>query len=53
MNLTHVNMDYNEIKSIKVLESCYKLVIVNVYGNDIDGVKELTDHDIIVNWDPT
>ena len=46
-------MDYNKIKSIKVLENCYKLVIVNVYGNEIDGVKELTDRGIIVNWDPT
>lgn len=53
MNLTHVNMDYNKIKSITALQDCYKLVIVNVYGNEIDGVKELTDHDIIVNWDPT
>lgn len=53
MNLTHVYMDYNKIKSVSALENCYKLVLVNVYGNDIDNVKELTDHDIIVNWDPT
>ncbi len=53
MNLTHIYMDYNKIKSVSVLENCYKLVLVNVYGNDIDSVKELTAHDIIVNWDPT
>ena len=53
MNLTHIYMDYNKIKSITALESCYKLVLVNVYGNEIDDVKSLTEHDIIVNWDPT
>ena len=53
MNLTHVYMDYNNLKSVTALENCYKLVLVNVYGNDIDDVKALTDHDIIVNWDPT
>jgi len=52
-NLTHINMDYNKIKSITALKDCYKLVIINVYGNEIDEVKELTEHDIIVNWDPT
>ena len=30
-----------------------QLVQVNVYGNDIDSVSKLTDHDIIVNYDPT
>ena len=53
MNLTHVYMDYNAITSVSDLQNCYKLVMVNVYGNKIDGVRELTDHDIIVNWDPT
>ena len=53
MQLTHIYMDYNKIESVSVLESCYKLVLVNVYGNDIDSVRELTAHDIIVNWDPT
>lgn len=53
MNLTHVYMDYNKLKSITTLENCYKLVLVNVYGNEIDDVKALTEHDIIVNWDPT
>ena len=53
MNLTHVYMDYNKLKSVDALENCYKLVMVNVYGNKIDDVKTLTEHDIIVNWDPT
>lgn len=53
MNLTHIYMDYNKITSISALENCYKLVMVNVYGNEIESVRELTDHDIIVNWDPT
>ena len=53
MNLTHVYMDYNKLKSVNALENCYKLVLVNVYGNNIDDVKALTEHDIIVNWDPT
>lgn len=53
MNLTHVYMDYNKLKSVDALENCYKLVLVNVYGNNIEDVKALTEHDIIVNWDPT
>ena len=53
MHLTHVYMDYNKLKSVTALENCYKLVLVNVYGNEIDDVKALTEHDIIVNWDPT
>ena len=52
-HLTHINMDYNKIKSITALKDCYNLVTINAYGNDIDDVKELTDRDIIVNWDPT
>lgn len=53
MNLTHVYMDYNKITSVSSLKNCYKLVLVNVYGNEIESVKELTDLEIIVNWDPT
>lgn len=51
--LTHVYMDYNALTSVAALESCYNLVLVNVYGNEIENVKILTDHDIIVNYDPT
>lgn len=52
-NLTHVYMDYNQITSVSDLASCYRLILVNVYGNDVTGVKDLTKHDIIVNYDPT
>ena len=51
--LSHVYMDYNKIKSVADLAGCYKLVMVNVYGNDVTGVDKLTEHDIIVNYDPT
>lgn len=53
MNLTHVYMDYNKITSVSTLKNCYKLVLVNVYGNEIESVKDLTELEIIVNWDPT
>ena len=46
-------MDYNQITSVAALESCYKLTLVNVYGNTVEGVEKLTEHDIIVNYDPT
>lgn len=51
--LTHIFMDYNKITSVKELKSCYKLVQVNIYGNAISGVEVLTEHDVIVNYDPT
>lgn len=53
LELTHVYMDYNEITTVAPLEKCYKLVMVNIYGNAIEGVEKLTEHDIIVNYDPT
>lgn len=52
-NLTFVSMDYNALTSVDCLESCYNLVTVNVYGNEIDEVSALTEHDIIVNYNPT
>ena len=51
--LTHIFMDYNKITSVKELESCYNLVQINIYGNAITGVEALTEHDVIVNYDPT
>lgn len=51
--LTHVYMDYNEISSIASLESCYKLMYISVYGSALTGVNTLTDHGVIVNYDPT
>ena len=51
--LSYVYMDYNEITSVDALENCYNLVMVNVYGNDVSSVDALTEHNIIVNYDPT
>ncbi len=52
-NLAYVYMDYNRLTSIDILANCYKLVIVNVYGNQIQDVSALTSQNIIVNYDPT
>ena len=51
--LCYVYMDYNKLTSVNALADNYRLVQVNVYGNEIDTVAELTEHDIIVNYDPT
>jgi hypothetical protein len=52
-DLTHVFMDYNKLTSVNAIAGCYNLVQVNVYGNKIDNVDALEEHEIIVNWDPT
>ena len=52
-NLAYVYMDYNRLTSIDILANCYKLVMVNVYGNEIHDVSALTKQNIIVNYDPT
>ena len=46
-------MDYNKITDVDALADCSLLVQLNVYGNEIASVSALTDHDIIVNYDPT
>lgn len=51
--LCYVYMDYNKLTSVDALANNYRLVQVNVYGNEIDTVAALTEHDIIVNYDPT
>ena len=51
--LGYVYMDYNKLTSVDDIADCYCLVQVNVYGNEISDVSKLTDHDIIVNYDPT
>ncbi len=51
--ICYVYMDYNKLTSVTALADCYHLVQVNVYGNEIDTVSALTEHDIIVNYDPT
>ena len=52
-HLSYVYMDYNNITSVDSLADNYRLVQVNVYGNNISTVRALTEHDIIVNYDPT
>jgi Leucine-rich repeat (LRR) protein len=52
-NLTYVYMDYNELKSLDSIADCFRLVMVSAYGNEIRDVSKLTDHNIIVNYDPT
>lgn len=51
--LRYVYMDYNNLTTLNPLANCYHLVMVNAYGNDIGDVSALTEHNIIVNYDPT
>ena len=52
-DISYVYMDYNKLTNVDALADCYHLVQVNVYGNEIPSVSALTEHDIIVNYDPT
>ena len=53
MELSHVYLDYNNVGDLSPLASCYKLVMVNVYGSEeVTGVEKLTAQDIIVNYTP-
>jgi hypothetical protein len=52
-HLSYVYMDYNKLTSVDAIAECYRLILVNVYGNEIEDVSALTAHDIIVNYDPT
>lgn len=52
-DLTYVYVDYNQLNTLDHIANCYRLVMVNAYGNDIDDVSLLTKHNIIVNYDPT
>ena len=51
--LTYVYLDYNQIKTLDPIADCFRLVMVNAYGNEIYDVSKLTKHNIIVNYDPT
>lgn len=51
--ISYIYMDYNSIENVDALADCFHLVQINVFGNEIESVSELTDHDIIVNYDPT
>lgn len=53
-NLNSVNLDYNtQLESIDALENCPALIQVDVYGTLVTDVTALTDHSIVVNFDPT
>ena len=52
-NLTYISMDYNNLTDVSNLANCPNLVQVNVYGNTLSDVSALTQHSIIVNYDPT
>lgn len=51
--ISYIYMEYNALTNIDVLADSYHLVQINVFGNTISDVSALTDHNIIVNWDPT
>lgn len=51
--LTYVYVDYNQLTTVDPIADCFRLVMVNAYGNEIEDVSKLTDHNIIVNYDPT
>lgn len=52
-NLNRVFMDYNEnIESVEPLASCPVLIRVDVYGTKVTEVDVLTDHSIVVNYNP-
>lgn len=51
--ISYIYMDYNALTSIDALADCYHLVQINVFGNTISEVDALTEHNIIVNYDPT
>lgn len=52
-NIAYIYMDYNALTNVNAIAECYHLVQVNVYGNAIADVSALTEHNIIVNYDPT
>ena len=51
-NLNEVLMDYNNLYYVNALANCPKLTKVSVYGNEVTDVSDLTDKDIIVNYNP-
>lgn len=52
--LNFVNVDYNAIRDLTVLAECPALVQVDAFANPVsDSVDALTEHSIIVNYDPT
>lgn len=52
-DLTYVYLDYNKLETLDPIADCYRLVMVSAYGNEIYNISKLTEHNIIVNYDPT
>lgn len=52
-SLAYAYMDYNLLTNVDALADCFCLVQLNVFGNEIEDVSALREHDIIVNYDPT
>ena len=52
-NLTYLYLDYNQLTSINAIADCFNLVQVNIFGNKVRDVSALTEHNIIVNYDPS
>lgn len=54
-DLTYVYLDYNKIKNVDALGGCYRLMILNVYANDIKDttkLEELSAMGVLVNYNP-
>ncbi len=52
--LNNVLMDYNaELVDLTPLQDCPLLIQVNVYGTKVTEVSFLTEHNIVVNFNPT
>ena len=49
----HPALQFVDDFTLSKLADCFHLVQVNVYGNEIPDVSALTEHDILVNYDPT
>ncbi len=50
--LTYVYVDHNKLTTLDPIAECYRLVIVSAHGNEIWDVAKLTNHNIIVYYDP-
>lgn len=50
--LNRVVMDYNQVPTLEPLVDCPKLIQVDVFGNPVSDVTDLTERGIIVNYTP-
>ncbi len=53
-HLNNVHMDYNaKLSSLKPLDTCPLLILVDAYGTKVKNVSFLTDKSVIVNFNPS